>query len=76
MHAFAKVCVCVLAAGRSQRMGAPKLTAPFAGTTLLDRALDAACAGGVGHVAVVTGANRSGVQAVMAAHASAAAAGG
>ena len=76
MHAFAKVCVCVLAAGRSQRMGAPKLTAPFAGTTLLDRALDAACAGGVGHVAVVTGANRSGVQAVMAAHASAAAPGG
>ncbi len=40
MHAFAKVCVCVLAAGRSQRMGAPKLTAPFAGTTLLDRALE------------------------------------
>ena len=76
MHAFAKVCVCVLAAGRSQRMGAPKLTAPFAGTTLLDRALDAACAGDVGHVAVVTGANRSGVQAVMAAHASVAAPGG
>lgn len=63
---FPKVCVAVLAAGRSQRMGFPKLVEPFAGTTLLDRALDAAlgCASDV--ACVVTGAYRDQMAPVLA----------
>ena len=55
--AFSKVCVAVLAAGQSQRMGFPKLIEPFAGTTLLDRALDAAlgCAADVACVVLSEG---------------------
>lgn len=54
--AFSKVCVAVLAAGRSQRMGFPKLIEPFAGSTLLDRALDAALGCAADVACVVTGA--------------------
>ena len=54
--AFSKVCVAVLAAGQSQRMGFPKLIEPFAGTTLLDRALDAALGCAADVACVVTGA--------------------
>lgn len=55
---FPKICVAVLAAGQSRRMGFPKLVAPFAGTTLLDRALDAALGCASDAVCVVTGAYR------------------
>ncbi len=54
--AFSKVCVAVLAAGQSQRTGFPKLIEPFAGTTLLDRALDAALGCEADVACVVTGA--------------------
>ena len=54
--AFSKVCVAVLAAGQSQRMGFPKLIEPFAGTTLLDRDLDAALGCAADVACVVTGA--------------------
>lgn len=51
-----KVCVAVLAAGASSRMGFPKLVEPFAGTSLLDRALDAALGCAADVACVVTGA--------------------
>lgn len=62
-----KTCAYVLAAGRSARMGACKLLAPFAGRTLLDRALDAACGCRADAVAVVTGAYADEVAPVLAA---------
>lgn len=51
-----KVCVAVLAAGASSRMGFPKLVEPFAGTSLLDRALDAALGCAADVACVITGA--------------------
>lgn len=53
---FPKIAAVVLAGGASRRMGSPKLLAPFAGGTLLERATGAAdgCAADV--CAVVTGA--------------------
>lgn len=56
MRKFPTVCACVLAAGESRRMGACKLLMPFAGTTLLDRAVDAACGCAAQEAVVVTGA--------------------
>lgn len=56
MEAFSKTCVAVLAGGASRRMGAPKLLVPFAGSTLLDRALDAALGSAADCAVVVTGA--------------------
>lgn len=51
------VCVAVLAAGESRRMGFSKLVAPFAGSTLLERAVGAALASDAERVCVVTGAS-------------------
>lgn len=56
MEVFSKTCVAVLAAGASRRFGAPKLLAPFAGSTLLDRAVAAATGAAADCAAVVTGA--------------------
>lgn len=53
---FSKLCVAVLAAGESRRMGFPKLIEPFAESTLLDRALDAALGCAVDVACVITGA--------------------
>ena len=54
--AFSKIGVAVLAAGASRRCGAPKLLAPVAAATLLDRALDAALGCAADCAVVVTGA--------------------
>lgn len=51
-----KTCVAVLAGGASRRMGAPKLLAPFAKTTLLDHALNAALESSADETCVITGA--------------------
>ena len=66
MQMFPRVCACVLAAGESKRMGACKLLLPFAGSTLLERALDAAIGCAAEGVAVVTGAYRSEMAATIA----------
>lgn len=50
--------IAILAAGNSQRMGASKLTLPFAGTTLLDRVLRTALGSKADQVFVVTGSHR------------------
>lgn len=49
----ALTCAIVLAAGRSQRMGAPKLLLPFAGSTVIARVVDAFLAAPVDTVIVV-----------------------
>lgn len=56
MRDDAKACACVLAAGASRRMGEAKLLLPFAGSTLLERAVRAASGCAASDVAVVTGA--------------------
>lgn len=56
MEVFSKTCVAVLAAGASRRFGAPKLLAPFADSTLLDRAVAAATGSAADCAAVVAGA--------------------
>lgn len=63
---FAKTCAAVLAGGVSRRMGSPKLLAPFAGGTLLDRALDAVCGCSADEVCVVAGAYHDAVAACVA----------
>jgi molybdenum cofactor cytidylyltransferase len=45
----------ILAAGASQRMGTPKALLPWAGTTLLEHAVEQARAAGVEHIVVVLG---------------------
>lgn len=60
-----KILAAVLAAGSSSRMGASKLTMPFAGTTLLDIALSAAIDSKVAAVVGVTGGHRDETSAIM-----------
>lgn len=66
MREFSRVCACVLAADASQRMGARELLAPFAGSALLDCALDAALGCAVQEVVAVTGAYRDETAPVVA----------
>ena len=68
MASQGRVLVAVLAAGSASRMGASKLTAPFAGTTLLDLALKAARGSCADEIAVVTGFHRDEVLRVAARH--------
>lgn len=58
----AKTCVAVLAGGASRRMGAPKLLTPFAHTTLLDHAIDAALGSVADEVCLITGAYHEAIQ--------------
>ena len=57
MRGCSRVCACVLAAGESRRMGECKLLMPFAGSTLLERALEAATGCAAEEAVVVTGAS-------------------
>ena len=61
-------CAAVLAAGSSTRMGTCKLTRPFAGSTLLERALRAARGCAAAETVVVTGAYRDAVARSAQAH--------
>jgi len=57
----------VLAAGQSKRMGAPKLTMPWAeGRTVVGCVVAALRGGGVGRILVVVGAERAAVEAALA----------
>ena len=58
----------VLAAGRSLRMGAPKLLLPFGRGTLIDAVLSGVLASRVDEVVVVLGAHREAVEAVVSRH--------
>lgn len=61
MERVPNACAAVLAAGASTRMGTCKLTRPFAGSTLLERALRAARGCAAAETVVVTGAHRDAV---------------
>lgn len=61
MERVPNACTAVLAAGASTRMGTCKLTRPFAGSTLLERALRAARGCAAAETVVVTGAYRDAV---------------
>ena len=54
----------VLAAGKSARMGQPKMLLPWGKTTVLGAVLETCAAAGIDHVLVVTGAARESVEAV------------
>lgn len=58
-------CAIVLAAGRSQRMGARKLLLPFAGSTLVARVVDACLQASVDQVLVVVRPNDPEVRAAL-----------
>lgn len=59
MKRAVKVCVAILAAGNSSRMGVSKLTMPFAGSSLLEKAITTALKSDANQVAVVTGCHYS-----------------
>jgi molybdenum cofactor cytidylyltransferase len=52
----------VLGAGRSQRMGRPKLTLPWRKTTVIGQVVDVLSAAGVAEIIVVTGGARAAVE--------------
>ena len=55
----------VMAAGRSQRMGRPKMVLPWGGTTVIGQVVDVLLTSGVGDVVVVTGGAREHVESVL-----------
>ena len=55
MPVAAQLGAVILAAGASQRMGTPKALLPWAGTTLLEHAVEQARAAGIEHIVVVLG---------------------
>lgn len=59
IHPSGKIGVAILAAGGSSRMGASKLTMPFADTTLLERVVRTALKSRADEVIVVTGSHRA-----------------
>lgn len=52
----------ILGAGRSQRMGAPKLTLPWGSTTVIEHIVSVLKMGGVSPIVLVTGGARAEVQ--------------
>ncbi|MGE5073118.1 MAG: nucleotidyltransferase family protein [Anaerolineae bacterium] len=52
----------VLAAGQSKRMGRPKMSLPWADTTVLGRVIEVCKTAGVPDVLIVTGADRAAVE--------------
>jgi molybdenum cofactor cytidylyltransferase len=55
----------ILAAGRSQRMGQPKLTLPWGDTTVIGRVVDVLMTAEIGEIVVVTGGARLAVEAAL-----------
>lgn len=65
MKKAVKVCIAVLAAGNSSRMGVSKLTMPFAGSSLLERAIQTALKSEAAEVVVVTGCHHQETSAII-----------
>jgi molybdenum cofactor cytidylyltransferase len=57
-----RLCIVVLAAGRSARLGRPKQLLSFVGGSLVQHAVSVALSSGLGPVLVVTGSNREAVE--------------
>jgi molybdenum cofactor cytidylyltransferase len=57
-----RICIVVLAAGRSARLGRPKQLLSFEGGSLVQHAVSVALSSGLGPVLVVTGANQEAVE--------------
>lgn len=55
----------VLGAGRSQRMGRPKLTLPWEKTTVIGQVVEVLCVADVAEIVVVTGGARSEVEVAL-----------
>jgi molybdenum cofactor cytidylyltransferase len=60
------ICAIILAAGSSSRMGTPKLLLPWAGTTILGRVVSTFAAAGLQEVVVVTGADHTPIESLIA----------
>ncbi|MBS3819627.1 molybdenum cofactor cytidylyltransferase [bacterium] len=60
-----KVWAVVLAAGKSRRMGEPKLLLPFKGQTIIERVLENILASRVQRVVVVVGATREKIERII-----------
>jgi molybdenum cofactor cytidylyltransferase len=57
-----RVSAIILAAGKSQRMGQPKMVLPWRGTTVLGRVVEVFSAAGVRNLFIVTGGDREKVE--------------
>jgi len=64
----AQVAAIVLAAGRSQRMGQPKMLLPWGDTTVIGQVVRALAQAGLGEILVVTGGARQQVEAALQDH--------
>jgi len=59
-----KVTAIILAAGQSRRMGQPKMSLPWGGTTVLGKVIETLKAAGIQDLVVVTGGDREQVEAI------------
>ena len=66
MRSTYRVCLCILAAGASKRMHAPKLLLPFAGSSMLQHSVENALRSDADLCAVVTGAYHDQMAPVLA----------
>jgi molybdenum cofactor cytidylyltransferase len=60
-----KVTAIILAAGQSRRMGQPKMSLPWGGTTVLGKVIETLKAAGMEDLLVVTGGDREQVEAIV-----------
>jgi molybdenum cofactor cytidylyltransferase len=67
-HSQAQIAAVVLAAGRSQRMGQPKMLLPWGDTTVIGQVVRTLAQAGVGEIVVVTGGARRQVEAALQDH--------
>jgi molybdenum cofactor cytidylyltransferase len=64
----AQIAAIVLAAGRSQRMGQPKMLLPWGDTTVIGQVVRTLAKAGLGEIVVVTGGARQQVEAALQDH--------
>jgi len=56
------ICALVLAAGKSERMGRPKMVLPFGSQTIIETVIDNIMKAGISDILVVTGSDRDAVE--------------